>query len=490
MTSICVSLTEKTTDSLLARMAELEKGVDLFEIRGDFVQDLDLLKLIRLRSKPILFTCRAASEGGHFTEGEEKRRRILLEAMRRGFDFVDVEHKSSFLDIMLEKTGHGLVVSFHDFEKTPQDLRTLYEDMRGQGADVVKLAFVPKTMEDVGRLVRLSADVFREGATPVVGIAMGPMGLVTRLTGGRYGAPFTFASSHAGKEAGPGQLTHKEMAERYRVGKVGPETKVYGVVGSSVVRSLSPVLHNRAFEVAGLDAIYVPLETPDLAPFMKALPDLELAGFSVTRPFKTEILSYLAELDATAAECGSVNTVLVRGGNLLGTSSDGFGVVGPLRKRCPLRGAEALVLGAGGAARAAARALVVKGARTTILARNLKRAHEVATGVGCQSDALSTLPDRDWDVLVNATPVGGRETPNETLVPRVLLGKGRVVFEMVYDPLETRLLREAREAGCEAVDGLEMLVAQAAAQFEGWTGREAPVEEMRKAAFAALEVKE
>jgi 3-dehydroquinate dehydratase/shikimate dehydrogenase len=489
MTSICVSLTERTTDSLLARMAELEKNADLFEIRGDYVEDLDLLKLIRLRSKPILFTCRPPSEGGAFEQGEEKRRRTLLEAIRRGFDQVDVEHRSAFLDLMLEKTGHGLLVSYHDFEKTPPGLRELYEGMRGQGADVVKIAVTPRTMEDVGRLVRLAGEVFREGGPPLLAIAMGTLGLVTRIAGGRHGAPFTFASGPQAEPVAPGQLPVGELSDLYRVRKVGSGTRVYGILGSSVLRSLSPVLHNRGFEAAGVDAVYVPLETPELAPFMKALPDLELAGFSVTRPFKTEILPHIAELDSSAAECGSVNTVAVREQTLLGSSSDGLGVVGPLRKRCSLRGAEAVVLGAGGAARAAARALVLKGAETTLLARNPARAREVASEVGCGAGALSTLADRSWDVLVNATPVGGRESEGSTLVPRSLLGKGRIVFEMVYDPLETRLLREARAADCEIVDGLEMLVAQAAAQFEGWTGREAPVEEMRKAALAALEAR-
>jgi 3-dehydroquinate dehydratase/shikimate dehydrogenase len=489
MTSICASLTEETTDAVLARMAELGEAADLFEIRGDLVQDLDLLKLIRLRSKPLVFCCRTPVEGGFWKEGEASRRHTLLEAIRRGFDYVDIEHRSEFLDIMTEKSGRGLIVSYHDFESTPPRLRELYEAMKEQGADFVKLAFMPKSMEDVGRLVRLSAEVFREGGPPLLAVAMGPMGLLTRLAGGRYGAPFTFASACEGKETAPGQVAASEMASLYRVRRVGPKTRVYGVLGAGVLRSLSPVLHNRAFDVAGVDSIYVPLETSELAPFMRALPDLEIAGFSVTRPFKTEIVPLLGELDESAAESGSVNTVVVREEGLRGSSSDGVGVLGPLRRRMSVRGSEAVVLGAGGAARAAARALTVKGARTTLLARDPARARAVGDSIGCTSGALSTLAERSWDVLVNATPVGGRAAPLETLVPWGLFRKGRLVFEMVYDPLETRLLREARAAGCETVDGLEMLVAQAASQFETWTGHEAPVDEMRKAARAAVEAR-
>jgi 3-dehydroquinate dehydratase/shikimate dehydrogenase len=276
------------------------------------------------------------------------------------------------------------------------------------------------------------------------------------------------------------------MDEIYRVRSVNPETRVYGVLGSDVLRSLSPVLHNRAFKEAGLDCLYVPLQTEKLGPFMKALPALELSGFSVTRPFKTEIIPFLASLEAAAADSGSVNTVLVRGDGLLGTSTDGVGVLAPLRKRITVKNARVIVLGAGGAARAAACALKSKGVQTTLLARDPGKAQEVARAIGCAHGPLSSLLERPWDVLLNATPVGGRHSSGESLVPSSVLKKRGVVFDMVYDPLETRLLREARSVGCSTIDGLEMLVTQAAGQFEAWTGREAPVEAMRDSALAHL----
>jgi 3-dehydroquinate dehydratase/shikimate dehydrogenase len=406
--------------------------------------------------------------------------------VRRGFDYVDAEHRSGFLEVMLEKTGRGLVVSYHDFDGTPDDLWALYTAMCERGADIVKLVVTPRSMEDVGRLVKTSARAFRTGGTPLVAIAMGPMGLLTRLGGGRFGAPFTFSSSAQGSETASGQLPAREMGELYRVRSVNPKTRVFGVLGSDVLRSLSPALHNRAFRETGLDGLYVPLETPALDPFMKALPDLELAGFSVTRPFKMEIVPFLASLEASAADSGSVNTVLVRGDGLLGMSTDGVGVVAPLRQRITLKGARVVVLGAGGAARAAAHALKARGAWTTLLNRDSRKAAEVARAIGCDHGPILSLPGRPWDVLVNATPVGGRRAPNETLVPSSLLEKGGIVFDMVYDPLETRLLREARSVGCQTIDGLEMLVSQAAAQFEAWTGCEAPQDEMRESALACL----
>jgi 3-dehydroquinate dehydratase/shikimate dehydrogenase len=490
MSLICVSLKDETTAALVDRMSALGDAADLFEIRGDLVQELDLLAIIRARQKPLLFACRTPAEGGEWGETEARRRDTLLEAVRRGFDYVDAEHRSGLTDVMLEKTGRGLVVSYHDFEGTPDDLQGLYEAMCARGADIVKLAVTPRSMEDVGRVLATSAQAFRSGGTPLVAIAMGPMGLITRLAGGRFGAPFTFAATGRGGETASGQVPARDMADLYHVRSVGPRTKVYGVLGSDVLFSLSPLLHNRAFRAAGLDCLYLPLQTDRVEPFMKALPDLGLEGFSVTRPFKIEIIPFLSALEASAADCGSVNTVLVRKDGLLGMSTDGVGVLGPLRKRLTVKDSRVIVLGAGGAARAAAFALQQKGGKTTILARDLSRAESVARAVGCASAPLSSLPEQSWDVLVNATPLGGRHAPSETPVPAGLLGKGRLVFDMVYDPLETRLLREAREAGCATIGGLEMLVTQAAAQFEAWTGCEAPVDVMSAAAVAFVEAPE
>jgi shikimate dehydrogenase len=248
-----------------------------------------------------------------------------------------------------------------------------------------------------------------------------------------------------------------------------------------VARSLSPVLHNRAVAARGIDAVYVPLQAEALEPFLAALPALGLAGFSVTRPYKETILPHMDEVDETSALSGSVNTVLVRDGVLRGSSTDGTGVLAPLKRRGPLKGKRALVLGAGGAARAAALAQTRRGVQVTLIARDARKAARVAQAVGCRSGGLDELATREWDVLVNATPVGSAAAPDETPVPAQAHRAGTVVFDMVYDPVETRFLREARAAGCTVVDGREMLVAQAAAQFETWTGVEAPVDVMRAA---------
>jgi 3-dehydroquinate dehydratase/shikimate dehydrogenase len=490
MTKICVSLTEETTERTVDRMVDLAPVADMFEIRGDLIFDLDLLMLRRAQTKPLLFTCRPESEGGRWNDSEARRRMNLLEAVKRGFDYVDVEYRSDFLDVMVEKSGSGLVVSYHDLEGVPQDLDGLYARMCERGADVVKIAVTPRGMADVGRFLRFAEDTAKSGGRPLVPIAMGPLGIVTRVIAGRYGAPFTFASAAAGAESAPGQLDAASMAELYRVRSVGPQTKLYGVLGSDVTRSLSPMLHNRAFAARGVDAVYVPLQSDSLAGFLSALPSLKLAGFSVTRPYKTGILEHLHEVEEDAALCGSVNTVVAHDGILQGSTTDGRGVTAPLRRLIDVRDKAVTIVGAGGASRAAALALHRKGARVTVVARDPGRARSLAAAVGCSWGAVAEGVTRPYDVLINATPLGSHAFAEETPVPASLLRKGAVVFDMVYDPMETRLLREAKDAGCRILGGLEMLIAQAVAQFETWTGQEAPLDVMKSAAILLVQAEE
>jgi 3-dehydroquinate dehydratase/shikimate dehydrogenase len=484
MTRICVSLTEETTDGVIDRMADLAGTADLFEIRGDMVLDLDLLTILRAKTKPLIFTCRHPSEGGRWGDTEDRRRMLLLEAVKRGYDYVDVEYQSGFMDVMVEKSGSGLILSYHDLEGTPQNLAALYEGMCGKGADIVKIAVTPQSIADVGRLLEFASRTARSGGKPLVPVALGPLGVVTRILGGRYDAPFTYGSAASGAEAAPGQLPASQLADLYRVRQITPKTKVYGVLGSNVVRSLSPFLHNRAFEARGVDAVYVPLQAEALRPFVEALPALDLAGFSITRPYKVDILDHLQEVDEEAALCGSVNTVVVHDGLLRGSTTDGFGVLTPLKKRLELRGKNVVIVGAGGAARAAALALTRKGAAVTVLARDADKAAFVGAAVGCVYGPLDSLDSVAWDVLINATPLGTAGlAADETPVPARLHRAGSVVLDMVYDPLDTRLLREAQAAGCTIIDGLEMLLAQAAVQFETWTGLEAPLDVMKSTAL-------
>ncbi len=490
MTAICVSLTEATTGATLARMEELSPMADLFEVRADVLRDLDLDALLRARPKPLLFTCRPESEGGRWPDADTEGRRCLLrEAVERGFDLVDVELRSGFDDVIAAKAGDGLVLSFHDLEGLPDDLDGLHAQMAAAGADVIKIVGTARSVADLGRLMAFAR---RQPPSPeprrgLISLAMGPLGVPSRILGGRHRAPFTYASPLAGKEAAPGQLPARALADTYRVRSIGPLTRVFGVLGSDVLRSLSPAIHNRAFAERGIDAVYVPLQAESLPAFLRALPDLGLSGFSVTRPYKSAIVPHLHSVTPNAAEAGSANTVVERDGRLLGLSTDGDGVLVPLRQRLDVAGRPVTILGGGGAARAAAYALGRAGARVTVRARRPEQAAEVAAATGCAHAPLGTLADEPWDVLINATPAGSGAQPGKSPVNPERLRPGTVVFDMVYEPQPTPLLRAAQAAGCRTIDGVEMLVAQAVGQFEAWTGVEAPVQAMTMAALAAID---
>jgi 3-dehydroquinate dehydratase/shikimate dehydrogenase len=352
--------------------------------------------------------------------------------------------------------------------------------------EIVKIAVTARSVRDLGRLLAFAARHAADQAPRLVAIAMGPLGTASRILGGRYGAPLAFASPARGQEAAPAQIPARVLAESYRVRAVSPATRVYGVVGSDVLRSLSPAIQNRAFAERGIDAVYVPLQAESLEAFMDALPALGLYGWSVTRPFKSQVLDRLDSVTPGAAAAGSVNTVVVQDGRLVGMSTDGDGVLAPLRLRIDPAGRAVSILGAGGAARAAAFALVRAGARVTVLARRAEQAREVAAAAGCEAAALEDLARQTYDVLVNATPVGSGAIPGESPVPEGALRAGSVVLDMVYEPRETPLLAAARARGCATIGGVEMLVAQAVGQFEAWTGREAPVAAMTQAALGAL----
>jgi 3-dehydroquinate dehydratase/shikimate dehydrogenase len=486
-TKIAVSLTEETTEAVVARMADLRDVADLFEVRADFVRDLDLGALLRARAKPILLTCRPESEGGRWPDRDHAaRRRLLAEAVARGVDLVDVEARSGFEDVIASKAGRGLVLSWHDFVGTPEDLDGVFARMAAHHPDVVKIAVTARSVADLGRLTAFARRHAGGRGPRLVALAMGPLGVASRVLGGRFGAPFTFASAEAGCEAAPGQLAARALADTYRVRSIAPSTRVYGLLGSDVLRSLSPALQNRAFAERGIDAVYVPLQAESMGGFIEALPALSLSGFGVTRPYKGEILPHLDSVAPAAAAAESVNTVVVQEGRLVGLSTDGDGVLVPLRRRVDPAGRAVAILGGGGAARAAAFALARAGARVTVFARRAEQAAEVAQATGVAAAGLDALERLAWDVLVNATPVGSGAAPGECPVPPSALRPGAVVFDMVYEPRETPLLAAAKASGCATIDGVEMLVAQAVGQFEAWTGESAPVEAMTEAALAAI----
>ena len=454
-----------------------ETPADMVELRLDGVKDLDVAGALADRRRPAIVTCRPRWEGGgHFDGSEDDRFRILRQAADLGAEYVDLEWKAErrFYEACRGRTR--VIVSSHDFDGTPADLRARVAAMRGMGGDVVKVAVAARSAGDCLALKRAF-----EGDEAHVAIAMGAPGQFTRLLPAWTSSLWTYGGTNA-----PGQVSTDDLVNRYRVRETTSATKVYAVTGSPLGHSASPAMHNAAFSALGLDAVYVPLEARDANEFFSLAELVALSGASVTIPLKQALLTSAVSVDGLPAEIGALNTLRRGPAGWEGRNYDVAGFLAPLdRRHIELKGRRVVVLGAGGAARAAVRGLASRGADVEISARRPEAAHALACELNVQAGAFDVAQGRpEWDILVNTTPAGMWPRVDETPVSAAALSgaAGKVVYDLVYNPLDTTLLRLARTAGATTIGGLEMLVGQACLQFEFWTGRQAPREVMDLAA--------
>jgi 3-dehydroquinate dehydratase / shikimate dehydrogenase len=470
-TLLCQTVAASSLEGLLKARDAVDEA-DMVELRLDGVADLDVAAALHDRQRPVVVTCRPVWEGGRFEGTELERREILRRALELGADFVDIEWRAGFHDLV-EEHGARIVLSFHDFTAVPPDLPHTLEAMRASGAGITKLAVMASSLADMVPLLDLASD----GRTIL--IAMGPYGVASRLLAARFGSPWTYG----GDGVAPGQIPVPRMVREFRFRDVGPSTRLFGVVSRDAAHSLSPAMHNAAFAAAGIDAVYVPLSATRFDDFERFAAAVALEGASVTIPYKRDALRAAAAVDPVAQEVGAVNTLRrsPAGWEAINTDVDGF--LSPLDEAygASLRNARAAVLGAGGAARAVVVALRDRGARVVVHARRREQAGEVARDLRVAAGAWPP-PAGSWDLLVNTTPLGGAVMRDDSPLPGGPFG-GRLVYDLTYGPGVSRLVREARAAGCQTLDGLGMLVAQAERQFAWWTGAMPTPGVMRAAAM-------
>ena len=391
-------------------------------------------------------------------------------------EYVDVEWSAGFDDVIRARDGRGVILSMHDFEGVPADLRDRVRTMCGVGAEIVKIATMARRLSDVIPLLSLAAT----SSDALVVIAMGTPGIVTRICAARFGSIWTYA----GDGISPGQIPLDRVLHDYRFRSIGPATELYGIVGRPINHSLSPVMHNAAFEAIGHDAIYLPLAADDADDFLEFAEALDVRGASITAPFKRDLFERVSSVDALSQRVGAINTLRRNREGWSGTNTDVPGFLAPLALRGDLQAARVVVLGAGGAARAVVVALAQLTRRITVCARDVEAAARVAALVG--GIAAPMPPQRgSWDLLVNTTPVGTAPSVDDTPVPGGCLD-GSLVYDLVYNPPRTRLLREAAAAGCDTISGLDMLVAQARQQFTLWTEHDIAADVFRTAAVRRL----
>eukprot|EP00177_Eucheuma_denticulatum_P006664 GFKZ01012127.1.p1 GENE.GFKZ01012127.1~~GFKZ01012127.1.p1 ORF type:complete len:574 (+),score=97.67 GFKZ01012127.1:272-1993(+) len=500
-TLLCVSLTASNLTSLRSQLsAATAAGAQIAELRLDLLEpETDWKSLLPQSPLPLIVTNRAQWEGGNSTLDEPQRLSMLIDAIEAGVSHIDVEMKAAdefwkhLENRGIRLSSTKLILSHHNFDRplSAEEIRATISSMKSKGADVAKIAMMAKSALD-------NCTVFRElqkADMPTIVLAMGDLGKPSRILAGKFGAYLTFASVEQGKGSAPGQVDIKSMVDVYRFGEIGRETRLYGVIGNPVMQSMGPVLHNRVYRETGLDAAYVHLLVKgEVGRFMREMSELGFWGLSVTIPWKMDAIEAMDEVEEAVLKIGAMNTV-VKGvdGRLKGQNTDWRGALDPVCEKTGgnLRGKRVLILGAGGAGKAMMYGAVERGAEDVVVANRTKeRAVQLASGIGGKVTGIGIDEIGEYgsfDVVMNSTSVGMIPNVEECPVNVELLKEGMVVFDAVYNPLETRLLREARERGGVCVSGLDMFVGQAALQFAAWFPEvKIPVEVMREAVLSQL----
>ena len=472
---ICIPIPAKTNEAAVTQLATVRDGGHLAELRIDFIHDPDLPRLLAAADGPVIVTNRPTWEGGRFEGSEEARLALLNQAVDLGADYVDIELRAA---ARLPRRGRTKrIVSYHNFEETPANLAAIHDELVKAGADIAKVTVMANDITDNLRIF----DLLKHAQIPTIGLCMGERGLISRILSPKFGGFLTFASAEAGRESAPGQPSVRELRDLYRYDAISASTDIYGVVANPVRHSMSPAMLNAAFGAAGVDAVYVPFLAEDVVDFVHAFRAIDVKGYSVTIPHKEAVIAAMDEVDELVTQIGAMNTVHTRGGKLFGANTDWQGATRSLEAamggevECPLKGKRVVILGAGGAARAVAFGLKSRGAQVTVVNRTHQRGVKLAQDVGCECRPRDELAELEIDVLVNTTSVGMHPNVDETPAPSEVLKPDMVVLDAVYNPLETRLLREAAQAGCRTANGLGWFVNQGAAQFELWTGKDAPL---------------
>jgi 3-dehydroquinate dehydratase / shikimate dehydrogenase len=494
---IAISIAAPTISETLRRVHLAEPLADFIEFRLDYLTDLSLAdplpvveRMIHATTRPVILTFHGDRIAASFQEQVALWRTLFKLALQERVYFdLDLRLVEWFESRTNPVPWPNVIVSHHDFEETPATLPGTFERMKSTPAAILKIATNAADISDNLAIFEL-LERARIDERRLIGLAMGEAGIMTRILSPAYGGFLTFASLAPEEKTAPGQFTAEELCRLYHIRDLSVTTKVAGVIGDPVGHSLSPALHNAAYARLGLDWVYLPFLVRHLGRFMcdfvkpaTRRMKWDLRGLSVTIPHKVEIVRYLDGLDSCAERAEAVNTVVVESGRLIGYNTDVEGAMNPLRKRVDLKGSRTVLLGAGGAARAVGYGLKQAGAQLTILARDAVKAGALADRLGAQAGLIDDLSKHDYDVLINATPVGMGKAAGETPVPSELLRSGAIVFDLIPRREDTRLLKDARAAGCITIDGLEMLVCQAALQFGLWTRQEAPIETMMQTAY-------
>ena len=472
---ICLVLTGSTIEENVSQFERNREYVDLVELRIDLLHESSRVRAALFPSLvdvPVIVTIRRQSDGGRYA-GPERSRLALLESILDGdFAYVDIEYdvKRSIAEQKARGKGIRIIRSTHDFNGLPDDIFHRISKIAAKG-DIPKLAVTPNSIIDLITLFRVRTEL--KGVDEKIVLGMGDFGLPSRILYKRMGSLWTYCSEIP---IAPGQITARQMKTLYHADRVDDRTHIYGVIGNPVLPSFSPRIQNPGFRGINFNAIYLPFPVDSVRSFFILAEMLHISGFSVTVPHKQAVLPYLGKITREVKQIGSCNTV-VRSKNLwVGMNTDYYGFVEPLVTEIDAKKIQsALVIGAGGAARAVVWALRNHGCKVTIVNRNVDRAKHLAMETMASYDSLDNANEYyKVDLVVQTTSVGMVPDVDGDPIPEYPFNRNQVVYELVYRPKYTRMMQRALEAGCRLHFGIDMLVRQGKHQFEAFTGYHYP----------------
>lgn len=466
---LCLSVAPRSMEEAIALLRQYHRKIGLVEVRVDLMKRVDFGELLRQPRPDVIITNRRHGEGGSFSGTASGQLDVLSTAARFGAEYVDVELSwgtKMIRRLISLSAGAKTIVSHHDMNATPGNLGAVYQRARSLEPDVVKIAVMARSIADNRALFDL-CERAKSDRQPLIALCMGEHGEISRILAARLGAFLTFGAVAESSVTAPGQLTYDQLKNVFRVQKLNSRTKLFGLIGNPVKQSRGIFYHNAIFKRRGLNAVYVNLLTDDMDRFFETLSG-PFTGFSVTMPFKQQVVPYVHRLEGDAGSLGIVNTIIRRRHLLFGYNTDLPALAGILKKRLNLRSKRVAIIGTGATAKTMAFLCVNRGAKPTIVGRDAGEARRLAAEMNVDWNTPEELTDIGCDLLMNATPAnmgtnqsGGMKP---LLIPTSAFRKGMVVFDAVYEPAATPMLRHAEMSGCTVISGIELFRRQARLQ--------------------------
>jgi 3-dehydroquinate dehydratase / shikimate dehydrogenase len=467
---ICIPIVAPTSTGALKDMKHASGIADIIELRLDFIKNINkktLKKILSKKTKKVIITDR------------KKRKDLIKEAIKLKADFVDLDisiGEKTIKEIIKKKKQTKIIISFHNFKKTDKkEIIKKYNQIKKLNPDIIKIVTFANSINDNIIIFNLIKKAKKENRK-IIALCMGKCGEISRILSPIFGAELTFGSLKEGKESAPGQITANALKNTYRINKLkNKNPKIFGLVGNPVHQSKGIIFHNRLFNKLNLNNIYLNFLVEDISSFIKNYKKI-ISGLSITIPFKSKVINHIDKLDPITKKIGAINTVIKKNNKLIGYNTDITGAIKAISSKTKIKGKKVLMVGAGGVARAIGYGIIKEKGKMTILNRTAKKAEKLARELRCNSNKLSQIKNqKNTDIIINATSVGMYPNINKTPIKKQtlkkIISKKTVVFDSIYNPEKTKLLKESKQLGCNVIGGYNMFINQAKEQFKLFTGR-------------------